>query len=185
MFLSSKIKENEVQNYSLQKSFGALFVLAAMFFSGTAAAQVTQVLVNTGRPDGKLGALSRPASANKSETETADDFVFGQTTVITGATITGLITPATPLASIANVEVELYHRFPEDLLEDLYVILRVREIYPVEVVGAGVGLVIYPLLLPVIFLHPVLFDFSEDAAANDGDLVGTQRGEDLRGTGRI
>jgi len=117
MFLSSKIKENEVQNYSLQKSFGALFVLAAMFFSGTAAAQVTQVLVNTGRPDGKLGALSRPASANKSETETADDFVFGQTTVITGATITGLITPATPLASIANVEVELYHRFPEDSID--------------------------------------------------------------------
>ena len=117
MFLSSKIKENEVQNYSLQKSFGALFVLAAMFFSGTAAAQVTQVLVNTGRPDGKLGALSRPASANKSETETADDFVLSQTTVITGATITGLITPATPLASIANVEVELYHRFPEDSID--------------------------------------------------------------------
>src|SRR6266566_1921160 len=117
MFLSSKIKENEVQNYSLQKSFGALFVLAAMFFSGTAAAQVTQVLVNTGRPDGKLGALSRPASDNKSETETADDFVFGQTTVITGATITGLITPATPLATIANVEVELYHRFPEDSID--------------------------------------------------------------------
>src|SRR5207247_601901 len=83
MFLSSKIKENEVQNYSLQKSFGALFVLAAMFFSGTAAAQVTQVLVNTGRPDGKLGALSRPASANKPETETADDFVLSQTTVST------------------------------------------------------------------------------------------------------
>ncbi len=117
MFLSSKIKENEVQNYSFQKSFGALFVLAAMFFSGTAAAQVTQVLVNTGRPDGKLGALSRPASANKSETETADDFVLSQTTVITGATITGLITPATPLASIANVEVELYHRFPEDSID--------------------------------------------------------------------
>ena len=117
MFLSSKIKENELQNYSFQKSFGALFVLAAMFFSGTAAAQVTQVLVNTGRADGKLGALSRPASANKSETETADDFVLSQTTVITGATITGLITPATPLASIANVEVELYHRFPEDSID--------------------------------------------------------------------
>ena len=117
MFLSSKIKENKVKNYSLQKSFGALFVLAAMFFSGTAAAQVTQVLVNTGRPDGKLGALSRPASANKSETETADDFVLDQTTVLTGATITGLITPATPLANIANVEVELYHRFPEDSID--------------------------------------------------------------------
>src|SRR6266567_4163730 len=88
-----------------------------MFFSGTAAAQNTQVIVNTGNTDGKLGALSRPASANKSETETADDFVLDQTTVLTGATITGLITPATPLANIANVEVELYHRFPQDSID--------------------------------------------------------------------
>ncbi len=106
-----------MRNYSSQKSFGALFVLAAMFFSGTAAAQNTQVIVNTGNTDGKLGALSRPASANKSETETADDFVLDQTTVLTGATITGLITPATPLANIANVEVELYHRFPQDSID--------------------------------------------------------------------
>src|SRR5437899_8791775 len=112
--LSQKTKEHEVQNYSSQKSFGALVVLAAMFFSGAAAAQNTQVIVNTGNPDGKLGALSRPASAGKLETETADDFVLDQTTVLTGATITGLITPATPLANIANVEDELYHRFPQD-----------------------------------------------------------------------
>src|SRR5207245_7948096 len=65
----------------------------------------------------KLGALSRPASAGKLETETADDFVLDQTTVLTGATITGLITPATPLANIANVEVELYHRFPQDSID--------------------------------------------------------------------
>jgi len=115
--LSQKTKEHEVQNYSSQKSFGALVVLAAMFFSGAAAAQNTQVIVNTGNPDGKLGALSRPASAGKLETETADDFVLDQTTVLTGATITGLITPATPLANIANVEVELYHRFPQDSID--------------------------------------------------------------------
>jgi hypothetical protein len=91
-----------------------LVVLAAMFFSGTAAAQDTQVIVNTGNPDGKLGALSRRPSANKLETETADDFVLKQTTVLTGASITGLISPATPLANIANVEIEVYHVFPLD-----------------------------------------------------------------------
>src|SRR5882762_5205168 len=83
-----------------------------MFFSAGAAAQETQVLVNTGNTDGKLGALSRPASVNKLETETADDFVLSQTTVLTGATITGLVT--TSLANISNVEIEIYHRFPED-----------------------------------------------------------------------
>jgi hypothetical protein len=103
-----------VRNYSNEKLFGAFLVLAAMFFSASAAAQETQVLVNTGNPDGKLGALSRRPSVNKTETETADDFGLKQTTVLTGATIIGLISPATPLANIANVEVELYHVFPLD-----------------------------------------------------------------------
>jgi len=85
-----------------------------MFFSGTAAAQEAQVVVNTGNPDGKVGALSRRPGANKLETETADDFVLKQTTVLTGASITGLISSAMPLANITNVEVELYHVFPLD-----------------------------------------------------------------------
>jgi hypothetical protein len=108
-----KTKEHEVRNHSYQKSFGVLFVFAAIL-CGTAAAQETQVIVNTGNPDGKLGALSRRSSANKLETETADDFVLKQTTVLTGASIKGLISPATPLANITNVEVELYHVFPLD-----------------------------------------------------------------------
>ena len=95
------------------KSFGVLFVFAAML-CGTAAAQDTQVIINTGNTDGKLGALSRRPSAGKLETETADDFVLKQTTVLTGATIAGLVSPAAPLANIANVEVELYHVFPLD-----------------------------------------------------------------------
>ena len=37
-----------------------------------------------------------------------------QTTVITGATITGALVPATPLANLADVEVEIYHVFPLD-----------------------------------------------------------------------
>jgi hypothetical protein len=105
-----------MRNYSNKKLFGAFLVLGAMFFSANAAAQETQVLVNTGNTDGKLGALSRPASVNKLETETADDFVLDQTTVLTGATVTGLVT--TSLANISNVEIEMYHRFPEDSIAD-------------------------------------------------------------------
>src|SRR5262245_56385160 len=41
----------------------------------------------TGSPNGQLGALSRRASPGKVETETADDFLLRETTVITGATI--------------------------------------------------------------------------------------------------
>jgi hypothetical protein len=103
-----------VRNHSSEKLFAALFVLAAVFFSGTAAAQDTQVIVNTGNPDGKLGALSRRPSTNKLETETADDFFLKQTTVLTGASIIGLIPSGTPLANITNVEIELYHVFPLD-----------------------------------------------------------------------
>jgi hypothetical protein len=69
---------------------------------------------STGNPDGKLGALSRRPSPGKVETETADDFVLTQATVITRATFTGLIPVGTPLANISNVEVELYHVFPLD-----------------------------------------------------------------------
>ena len=69
----------------------------------------------TGNTDGKLGALSRSESPGKIETETADDFILAETTVIHGATIGGLITA--PLANISNVEVELYHRFPEDSVD--------------------------------------------------------------------
>lgn len=103
-----------MRNYSKTNLFGAFLALTAIFFPAGAAAQETQVLVNTGNTDGKLGALSRRPAANKAETETADDFFLKQTTVLTGATITGLVFPAAPLANIANVEVELYHVFPLD-----------------------------------------------------------------------
>jgi len=65
----------------------------------------------TGSPDGALGALSRPAGSG-SETETADDFVLTQATVINGATIHGLLVPTgTVVPRVANVEVEIYHVF--------------------------------------------------------------------------
>jgi len=76
--------------------------------------QDNKFIVSTGNTDGRLGALSRRPSTGKVETETADDFVLNQTTVISGATITGLICPATSLTNITNVEVEFYHVFPRD-----------------------------------------------------------------------
>jgi hypothetical protein len=120
-----------MRNYSNKKLFGAFLVLGAMFFSANAAAQETQVLVNTGVTDGKLGALSRPASVNKLETETADDFVLDQTTVLTGATVTGLVT--TSLANISNVEIEMYHRFPVDSIADRIPQVPTRQNSPSDV----------------------------------------------------
>ena len=73
---------------------------------------------STGSPDGKLGALSRPAGSQGLETETADDFVLTQPTVISSATMHGLLIPAgTPVSSLTRVEVEIYHvfqLFPKD-----------------------------------------------------------------------
>jgi len=69
---------------------------------------------STNNADGKLGALSQPASSGKLETETADDFILAEATSIGQATITGLIVPGAALANIQNVEVELYHVFPTD-----------------------------------------------------------------------
>src|SRR5215831_478214 len=69
---------------------------------------------STGSPNGQLGALSRRPSPGKIETETADDFVLQDTTVIKTATITGLIPLGTPLENIKDVEVEVYHVFPLD-----------------------------------------------------------------------
>ncbi len=69
---------------------------------------------STGIPDGLLGALSQPAITGHFETETADDFILSETTSIAQATIAGLIPSGTPLTNISNVEVEIYHVFPND-----------------------------------------------------------------------
>src|SRR5438067_11464285 len=87
---------------------------AAMIPAGVLAtpAWAAPFFFTTGNADGRLGALSRSESPGKVETETADDFILTATTVINGATITGLINA--PLANITNVEVEVYHVFPLD-----------------------------------------------------------------------
>ena len=70
---------------------------------------------STGNPDGKIATLSRVASPGKIQTETADDFaVVNNCIVITQATFTGLIPLGTPLSSVHDVEVEIYHVFPVD-----------------------------------------------------------------------
>ena len=61
-----------------------------------------------------IATLSRPASAGKLETETADDFVTTTGTLITGATFTGLLVGGATPANVANVSVELYHVFSLD-----------------------------------------------------------------------
>jgi hypothetical protein len=70
---------------------------------------------STGQPDGKIATASRPSSLGKIQTETADDFnIVSNTTLISRATFTGLIPSGAPLNSALNVEVEIYHVFPND-----------------------------------------------------------------------
>ena len=92
------------------KLVSAIISAAGMGLATSASA--APFFFTTGNPDGLLGALARSESSGKLETETADDFILAETTVINGATITGLINA--PVANIANVEVELYHVFPLD-----------------------------------------------------------------------
>jgi hypothetical protein len=86
-------------------------VFAAYF---AAAARADRFSFSTGSPDGKLGAVSRPAGSQGPETETADDFVLTQATVISGATIHGLIPTGASVSSITRVEVEIYRVFSND-----------------------------------------------------------------------
>jgi hypothetical protein len=69
---------------------------------------------STGSPDGLIATLSRVASTGKLETETADDFVTTESTIINSATFTGLLPSGTPLSDASRVEIELYHVFPID-----------------------------------------------------------------------
>ena len=93
-------------------SFSVLTLVFAVCFA--AAAQDNHFSFSTGSPDGKLGALSRPAGSQGLETETADDFALTEATVVSGATIHGLIPTNTAVSTITRVEVEIYHIFPLD-----------------------------------------------------------------------
>jgi hypothetical protein len=87
-----------------------LLSLAAASFPAAA----STVFFSTGNPDGLIATLSRPASAGKIQTETADDFVLAQPSTISSATFTGLLPIGAPLTNVNDVEIELYHVFPVD-----------------------------------------------------------------------
>jgi len=93
----------------MMNRISTIFLTLAFAACFTAAANADQFSFTTGSPDGKLGALSRPAGAGL-ETETADDFVLTKPTVISGATLHGLISGS----AITSVEVEIYHVFQQD-----------------------------------------------------------------------
>lgn len=69
---------------------------------------------STGDPDGKIATTTRPDSPFGFEIETGDDFVLSQSTKISSATFTGLITGSRPGISIGQVVVEIYRVFPND-----------------------------------------------------------------------
>jgi len=102
------------------------FVLAALSANKVSVGALASLLLvsqasaasfsfSTGDPDGKIATLSRPSTPGKIQTETADDFlIVSNTTLISQATFTGLIPSGAPLSSALNVEVEIYHVFPND-----------------------------------------------------------------------
>ena len=92
---------------ALASTLSALVLLAGQ-------ASAASFSFSTGDPDGKIGTLSRPPSTGQIQTETADDFILSETTLIRLATFTGLIPSGASLDSILNVEIEIYHVFPGD-----------------------------------------------------------------------
>src|SRR5437867_227058 len=93
--------------FALGSTLSTLLLLAAQ-------APAASFTFSTGDPDGKIATLSRPPSLGKIQTETADDFILTQPSVINQATFTGLIPLGASLADITDVEVEIYHVFPND-----------------------------------------------------------------------
>lgn len=93
----------------------ASYFLTSGILCGLAApAMAGPFFFSTGDPDGKIATLSRPASAGKIETESADDFLTAQPIQITSATFTGLLVGGATMADVGNVIVELYRVFPLD-----------------------------------------------------------------------
>jgi hypothetical protein len=93
------------------KTVVAAAMSAALVFTTTAVAG--PFFFSTGfNPDGKIATLSRPSSAGLLQTETADDFILDQPTLIDHATFIGLLPSGSPLSDVTDVEIEFYHVFP-------------------------------------------------------------------------
>ena len=96
----------------MRRSLGVAIVVLSWFSAGSLMADT--VLFSTGSPDGKVATLSRPAGPGGLETETADDFILGQSAFVTSATFIGLLPTGASLSSVTSIEIELYHVFPLD-----------------------------------------------------------------------
>jgi PEP-CTERM motif len=90
--------------------FASIFVLCIFALP----AYADDVVINTGSPDGKIATASRPSSAGKIETETADDFFLASGRTITGGTFTGLLPTGASLSDVTGVTIEFYRVFPND-----------------------------------------------------------------------
>ena len=96
-------------------SFHQTTVIALALLLLVSRASAASFSFSTGAPDGKIATLSRPSSPGKIQTETADDFIIvSNTTLISQANFTGLIPSGAPMSSVLNVEIEIYHVFPND-----------------------------------------------------------------------
>jgi hypothetical protein len=89
-------------------------IFTATFCFLAPSASAGSFFFSTGDPNALIGTASRVASAGKIQTETADDFVLTENTIIQQATFTGLIPSGASLSSITQVEIEFYHVFPVD-----------------------------------------------------------------------
>ena len=69
---------------------------------------------STGNVTNAIAMASRPDAPGTPEIEAADDFLLSQSTSITSATFTGLVTSGAALSTIDAVAVEIYRIFPLD-----------------------------------------------------------------------
>src|SRR5215469_9634560 len=94
-------------------------VLAAVTLSGGLASSPAAADVfffSTGDPDGKIAMGSELLGSGMREgwTQTADDFVTTQPTLINSAIFIGLLPLGIPLSDVVGVGVDLYYVFPID-----------------------------------------------------------------------
>ena len=94
---------------SLIKVLASTSIASTLAFAGAASA--APFTFSTGNPDGLIATASRPSSTGKIEIESADDFILGDPTKITGASFTGLLTGSAALGSLGSVVVEIYRVF--------------------------------------------------------------------------
>jgi len=95
----------------LAKGASAATLFLALGTTGGAAAPF---LFSTGPATDGIATATRPSGGGAFEIESADDFLLANSTRITSATFTGLITGGATPGNINDVVVEIYRVFPND-----------------------------------------------------------------------